>query len=88
MDLLSTALSAIKAERSHRRLEDHPRTFTQRNIYGVLLGKPTALQGYRDSVPLLPALSAGCVNEGNRFVFLPVSPKGSLLVRTLNIQTW
>ena len=46
--------------------------------------KPTAPQGYSDSVPPLPALSSSCVNEGNWFIFLSVSPKGTLLVHTLN----
>lgn len=46
--------------------------------------KPTAPQGYRDSVPPLPALSPSSVNEGNWFIFPSVSPKGSLLVHTLN----
>lgn len=39
MDLLSMASSYIKAEWSRRRLEDHPRIFTQRIICGLLLEK-------------------------------------------------
>lgn len=44
--------------------------------------KPTAPQGYRDSVPLLPVLSPSYVDEGNWFIFPSASPKRSLLVHT------